>query len=217
MRSTKEQIPLWFGNSLIVTVASVIVSTAVSALAAYAIARFHFRGRAFYFNMMIALMVIPPAVLILPLFVLMVNIGLINTLPSVIIIYCGLLIPFSVYLLVSFFSSLPPELFDAASIDGCNNLDTFWRITLPLSTPALVTLIVVNALFVWNELLIALVFLQEESRMTLMPGLTLFKGHFTVNEPLIMAGTLIATIPMVLLYLFGQRLFVEGLTAGAIK
>ncbi|MGD0612708.1 MAG: carbohydrate ABC transporter permease [Anaerolineales bacterium] len=211
------EIPIWFGNSLIVTVASVIVSTAVSALAAYAIARFHFRGRAFYFNMMIALMVIPPAVLILPLFVLMVNIGLINTLPSVIIIYCGLLIPFSVYLLVSFFSSLPPELFDAASIDGCNNLDTFWRITLPLSIPALVTLIVVNALFVWNELLIALVFLQEESHMTLMPGLTLFKGHFTVNEPLIMAGTLIATIPMVLLYLFGQRLFVEGLTAGAIK
>lgn len=211
------EIPIWFGNSLIVTVASVIVSTAVSALAAYAIARFHFRGRAFYFNMMIALMVIPPAVLILPLFVLMVNIGLINTLPSVIIIYCGLLIPFSVYLLVSFFRSLPPELFDAASIDGCNNLDTFWRITLPLSIPALVTLIVVNALFVWNELLIALVFLQEESHMTLMPGLTLFKGHFTVNEPLIMAGTLIATIPMVLLYLFGQRLFVEGLTAGAIK
>lgn len=211
------EIPLWFGNSLIVTIASLLVSTAVSALAAYAIARFRFRGRAFYFNMMIALMVIPPAVLILPLFVLMVNIHLINTLPSVIIIYCGLLIPFSVYLLVSFFRSLPPELFDAAAIDGCNNLDMFWRITLPLSTPALVTLIVVNALFVWNELLIALVFLQDQSRKTLMPGLTLFKGHFTVNEPLIMAGTLIATIPMILLYLFGQRLFVEGLVAGAVK
>jgi ABC-type glycerol-3-phosphate transport system permease component len=166
---------------------------------------------------MIVLMVIPPAVLILPLFVLMVNIGLINTLSSVIIIYSGLLIPFSVYLLVSFFRSLPPELFDAASIDGCSNFDTFWRITLPLSTPALVTLVVVNALFVWNELFIALVFLQDETVKTLMPGLTLFKGHFTVNEPLIMAGTLIATIPMILLYLFGQRLFVEGLTAGAVK
>ncbi len=111
---------------------------------------------------MIALMVIPPAVLILPLFVLMVNISLINTLTSVIIIYSGLLIPFSIYLLVSFFRSLPSELFDAAAIDGCTNLDTFWRITLPLSTPALVTLVVVNALFVWNELLIALVFLQSE-------------------------------------------------------
>lgn len=213
----KGEIPLWFGNSLIVTVASLVVTTVVSALAAYAIARFRFPGRAFYFNTMIALMVIPPAVLILPLFVLMVNINLINKLPSVIIIYSGLLIPFSVYLLVSFFRSLPTELFDAASIDGCNNLDIFWRISLPLSTPAMVTLIVVNALFVWNELLIALVFLQDQRTKTLMPGLTLFKGHFTVNEPLIMAGTLIATIPMILLYLFGQRLFVEGLVAGAVK
>jgi ABC-type glycerol-3-phosphate transport system permease component len=213
----KGNIPLWFSNSLIVTVASLVVSTVVSALAAYALARFRFAGRDFYFNSMIALMVIPPAVLILPLFVLMVNIGLVNTLPSVIIIYSGLLIPFSIYLLVSFFRSLPPELFDAAAIDGCSNLDIFWRITMPLSTPALVTLVVVNALFVWNELFIALVFLQDERVKTLMPGLTLFKGHFTVNEPLVMAGTLIATIPMVLLYLFGQRLFVEGLVAGAVK
>jgi len=211
------EIPLWFGNSLIVTVASLVITTVVSALAAYAIARFRFPGRAFYFNTMIALMVIPPAVLILPLFVLMVNINLINKLPSVIIIYSGLLIPFSVYLLVSFFRSLPPELFDAAAIDGCNNLDIFWRISLPLSTPAMVTLIVVNALFVWNELLIALVFLQDQSHKTLMPGLMLFRGHYTLNEPLIMAGNLIATIPMVLLYLFGQRLFVEGLIAGAVK
>ena len=214
---SRGNIPMWFGNSVIVTVFSLAASTVVSALAAYAIARFRFAGRAFYFNSMIALMVIPPAVLILPLFVLMVNISLVNTLTSVIIIYSGLLIPFSVYLLVSFFRSLPSELFDAAAIDGCTNLDTFWRITLPLSTPALVTLVVVNALFVWNELLIALVFLQSETAKTLMPGLTTFKGHFTLNEPLIMAGTLIATIPMILLYLFGQRLFVEGLVAGAVK
>ncbi len=214
---SKGNIPLWFGNSVVVTVLSLVVSTIVSALAAYSIARFRFAGRTLYFNSMIALMVIPPAVLILPLFVLMVDIGLISTLTSVIIIYSGLLIPFSIYLLVSFFRSLPPELFDAAAIDGCSNLNIFWQITLPLSTPALVTLVVVNALFVWNELLIALVFLQSEEVRTLMPGLTLFKGHFTVNEPLIMAGTLLATIPMILLYLFGQRLFVEGLVAGAVK
>ena len=214
---SKGNIPVWFGNSVTVTLLSLVVSTFVSALAAYAIARFRFAGRAFFFNTMIALMVIPPAVLILPLFILMVDIQLINTLTSVIIIYSGLLIPFSIYLLVSFFRSLPPELFDAAAIDGCSNLNIFWQITLPLSTPALVTLVVVNALFVWNELLIALVFLQSEEVRTLMPGLTLFKGHFTINEPLIMAGTLLATIPMILLYFFGQRLFVEGLVAGAVK
>lgn len=214
---SRGNIPLWFRNSVIVTVASILISTIVSALAAYSIARFRFGGRLLFFNSMIALMVVPPAVLILPLFVFMVKIGLINTLQGVIIIYSGLLIPFSVYLLVSFFRSLPNELFDAAAIDGCSSFDTFWRITLPLSTPALVTLVVVNALFVWNELLIALVFLQSEDLKTLMPGLTLFKGHFSINEPLIMAGTLIATLPMILLYLFGQRLFVEGLTAGAVK
>lgn len=214
---SRGNIPLWFGNSVVVTLASIVITTVVSALAAYSIARFRFAGRLFYFNTMIALMVVPPAVLILPLFVFMVKIGLINSLPGVIIIYSGLLVPFSVYLLVSFFRSLPSELFDAAAIDGCSSFDTLWRITLPLSTPALVTLVVVNALFVWNELLIALVFLQSENLKTLMPGLTLFKGHFSINEPLIMAGTLIATLPMILLYLFGQRLFVEGLTAGAIK
>jgi raffinose/stachyose/melibiose transport system permease protein len=214
---SKGNIPLWFQNSVIVTIASIVITTIVSALAAYSIARFRFTGRALFYNSMIALMVVPPAVLILPLFVFMVNIGLINSLTGVVIIYSGLLIPFSVYLLVSFFSSLPPELFDAAAIDGCSSFDALWRITLPLSTPAMVTLVVVNALFVWNELLIALVFLQSEELKTLMPGLTLFKGHFSVNEPLIMAGTLIATLPMILLYLFGQRLFVEGLTAGAIK
>lgn len=214
---SRGNIPLWFGNSVIVTIASIVVCTLVSALAAYSIARFRFKGRSVFYNSSIALMVVPPAVLILPLFVFMVKISLINTLTGVIIIYSGLLIPFSVFLLVSFFRSLPTELFDAAAIDGCNSFDTLWRITLPLSTPALITLVVVNALFVWNELLIALVFLQSEELKTLMPGLTLFKGHFSINEPLIMAGTLIATLPMILLFLFGQRLFVEGLTAGAVK
>lgn len=208
---------VWLRNSFLVTLASVIFSTGLAALAAYSITRFSFRGRNIYLNAMIALMVIPPAVLILPLFVLTVQVKLINTLTSVILIYSGLLIPFSIYLLVSFFRSLPPELIDAAAIDGCNNLGILWRIVLPLSAPALVTLVVVNALWVWNELLIALVFLQSEELKTLMPGLTLFKGHFSINEPLIMAGTLIATLPTIVLYLFGQRYFIRGLVAGAVK
>jgi ABC-type glycerol-3-phosphate transport system permease component len=208
---------IWFRNSVLVTTAAILASTLVSALAAYAIARMRFRGRETYLNSMVALMVVPPAVLILPLFTLMVQIKLINTLQGLIIIYVGLLIPFSIYLLVSFFSGLPSELFDAAAIDGCSNFGILWRIVAPLSGPAFVTLVVVNALWVWNELLVALVFLQSEELKTLMPGLTLFKGHFSINEPLIMAGTLIATLPMILLYLVGQRFFIEGLVAGAVK
>jgi ABC-type glycerol-3-phosphate transport system permease component len=208
---------VWFRNSVTVTISAILISTVVSALAAYALARMRFRGRDTYLNSMIILMVIPPAVIILPLFVLMVQIDLINTLQGLVLIYVGMLIPFSIYLLVSFFRGLPSELFDAAAIDGCSNFGTLWRIVVPLSSPAFVTLIVVNALWVWNELLIALVFLQSEELKTLMPGLTLFRGHFQVNEPLIMAGTLIATLPMVILYLFGQRFFIEGLVAGAVK
>jgi ABC-type glycerol-3-phosphate transport system permease component len=208
---------LWFGNSFVVTIASIVLSTAMAALAAYALARFKFPGRSFFLNTMIALMVVPPIVLIMPLFIFMVNIKLINTLYGLIIIYVGLLIPFSIYLLVSFFRNLPKEIFDAATMDGCSDFGILWYIVVPLSAPAFVTLVVVNALWVWNELLVALVFLQSEELKTLMPGLTLFKGHFSLNEPLIMAGTMIATIPMLLLYIFGQRYFVEGLVAGAVK
>jgi ABC-type glycerol-3-phosphate transport system permease component len=166
---------------------------------------------------MIALMVVPPSVLIVPLFILMVSLKQINTLQGLITIYVGLLIPFSIYLLVSFFRSLPHELFDAASIDGCSNPGVLWRIVLPLSGPAFITLVIVNALYVWNELLLALVFLQDEDLKTLMPGLLMFKGHFFNNEALVMAAAFLACMPMILLYLFGQRWFVEGLTAGSIK
>ncbi len=211
------KLPLWFRNSIMVTVGSVFMATLFAILAAYAITRFTFRGRAMFLNTMVALMVVPPSVLIIPLFILMVRGKLINTLPGLILIYVGLLIPFSIYLLVSFFRSLPHELFDAAAIDGCTNFGILWRIVLPLSGPAFMTLLIVNALYVWNELLLALVFLQGEDLKTLMPGLLMFKGHFFNNEAMVMSAAFLACLPMILLYLFGQRLFVEGLTAGSIK
>lgn len=211
------RIPIWFMNSVIVTAASVVAATAVSTLAAYAIARLKFRGRTFLLRMMVALMVIPPAVLILPLFLGLQPLGLTNTYQGVIIIYAGMLVPISVYMLASFFRTLPPELFEAARIDGASTLRILRSIVLPLSGPGFMTLVIVNSLWVWNELLIALVFLQDDQKRTLMAGLTLFKGHFSINEPLVMAGTFIAALPMLLLFLFGQRFFVRGLVAGAVK
>ena len=207
----------WIFNSVIVTVASVLIATGVSVLAAYALARMHFPGRDTILGGTVSLMVVPPVVLIVPLFLLMVQVNLINTLPSVIIVYAGLTIPLSVYLLTNFFKTLPYEIEEAARIDGCSTFGILWRVVLPLSAPALITCVVVNALFVWNELLIALVFLQNNDSRTLVAGLTLFKGQFAVNEPLIMAGSLIATLPMLLLYLFGQRFFIQGLVAGSGK
>ena len=207
----------WTFNSVVVTVSSVLIATAVSVLAAYALARMNFYGRDAFLNGTVSLMVVPPVVLVVPLFLLMVNAGLINTLPSVIVVYTGLTIPISVYLLTNFFQALPYEIEEAARIDGCTSFGILWRVVLPLSAPALLTCVVVNALFVWNELLVALVFLQSNESRTLVAGLTLFKGQFSVNEPLVMSGALIATVPMLLLYLFGQRFFIRGLVAGSGK
>lgn len=207
----------WIFNSVVVTVCSVLIATAVSVFAAYALARMDFYGREIILNGTVSLMVVPPVVLIVPLFLLMVKANLINTLPSVIIVYAGLTIPLSVYLLTNFFRTLPYEIEEAARIDGCSTFGILWRIVLPLSAPALLTCIIVNALWVWNELLIALVFLQSNDSRTLIAGLTLFKGQFSVNEPLVMSGALIATVPMLLLYLFGQRFFIRGLVAGSGK
>jgi len=211
------KLPMWFRNSMTVTAGSVFLATAVATLAAYAISRFRFRGRLLFLNTMIALMVVPPSVLIVPLFILLVRIDLINTLPGLMFIYVGLMIPFSIFLLVSFFRGLPTELFDAAAIDGCSNFGVLWRIVIPLSAPAFITLLVVNALYVWNELLLALVFLQGEELKTLMPGLLMFKGHFFNNEAMVMTAAFLACLPMIMLYLFGQRWFVEGMVAGAVK
>jgi ABC-type glycerol-3-phosphate transport system permease component len=211
------RIPIWFMNSVIVTTASVVAATVVATLAAYAIARLTFRGRTFLLRVLVALMVIPPAVLIVPLFLGLQPLGLVNTYQGVVLIYTGMLVPFSVYMLSSFFRTLPGEIFEAARIDGASTLRILWSIVVPLSGPGFVTLIVVNAMWVWNELLIALVFLQDDKLRTLMAGLTTLRGRFAVNEPLVMAGMFLGALPILLLFLFGQRFFVRGLVAGAVK
>jgi ABC-type glycerol-3-phosphate transport system permease component len=210
-------VPRWAFNSVVVTVVAVVVTTAIAMLAAYAIVFSRMRGREFLLRTNLALMVIPPVALLLPMFVLMVNVGLINTLPSVIIFYSGLMLPFSVFFFVNFFRQFPGELIEAAIVDGASPLATLRRIVLPISSAATFTLVIVNAIWVWNELLIALVFLQDENRRTLMAGLTLFQGRYATNQPLVLAGALISILPVILVYLAGQRFFVRGMTAGIGK
>jgi ABC-type glycerol-3-phosphate transport system permease component len=210
-------VPRWALNSAIVTVASVAITTAVAVLAAYAIVFSAMRGRNLLLSTNLALMVVPPVALLLPMFVLMVNIGLINTLPSVIVFYAGLMLPFSVFFFVNFFRQFPRELIEAATVDGASPFTTLRRIVLPISAVATFTLVIVNAIWAWNELLIALVFLQDENQRTLMAGLTLFQGRYATNEPLVLAGVLISILPVILVYLAGQRFFVRGMTAGIGK
>jgi ABC-type glycerol-3-phosphate transport system permease component len=209
--------PRWLINSLLISGVSVIVTLALASLAAYAFSRMPFPGRGVSFTLMISLMVVPPIVMMIPLFELMSDLNLVNTYQAVIVIYAGLMLPFSIYLLTSFFNTIPRELLEAGSIDGAGHLRTLISIVMPLAVPALVTLGIVNLLWAWNELLIALVLLQDDSMKTLMVGITIFQSHNNLNVPVTMAGLLIATLPIVVVYLAGQRFFVQGLAAGAVK
>jgi ABC-type glycerol-3-phosphate transport system permease component len=176
-----------------------------------------FRGREFLMSLSTSLMAVPPVVMVVPLFVLFSQIGLLGKYQGVILIYAGLMCPFSVYLLVTFFRTIPTELLEAALIDGASTIGVLWRIILPLSGPPLVTLFIVNLLYVWNDLLIALLFLPDEKLRTLMVGVSVFQGRFLQNIPLSMAGMALASAPMLIVYIVFQRYFIRGLVAGAVK
>ena len=208
---------LWLKNSAILTLGAVIVSTAAAALAAFALARMQWLGRNVFFAVSTALMVVPPVVMLLPLFILFTGLNLVSTYQGVVLIYAGLTLPFSTFMLTNFFRAIPNELIESAVTDGARHGSVLIRIVPPLSAPALVTLVVVNGLWVWNELLIALVFLPSDELKTLMVGVTVFQNKYNLNVPVTMAGMLLASVPMFLVYLFGQRFFIRGLTAGAVK
>jgi ABC-type glycerol-3-phosphate transport system permease component len=212
-----QPLPRWMWNSLLVTISSVAVSTLMALLAAYAAVFGRFRGHRIFLSTSVALMVVPPVTLLVPMFVLMVDTGWINHLQSVILFYTGLLVPFAVFFMTNFFRTVPGELIEAAAVEGAGPFTVLRRIVLPLSGAAAFTLVVVQAIWVWNELLIALVFLQNDSARTLMAGLAQFQGRYSTNQPLVLAGALISILPVVLLYLSGQRFFVRGLTAGIGK
>jgi ABC-type glycerol-3-phosphate transport system permease component len=212
-----DQFPRWLGNTVILSFSAVAVTLLIAALAGWGFARWSFRGRDTLLGVLVSLMVVPPVVLLVPLFVFGVRIGQLSTFRLVILIYVGLMLPFSVYMLTNFFRTIPASMMEAALIDGASSWRVFRRIVLPLSAAPLVTLAVVNLLWVWNELLIALVFLQDDSKKTLMIGITGFQSRYSLNVPAIMAGLTLATLPIVTVYIFGQRYFVRGLVSGALK
>jgi raffinose/stachyose/melibiose transport system permease protein len=204
----------WIRNSLIATTISVVIATVISIMAAFAIVFGSLRGRGAFLRTNIALMAIPPVALLTPMYSLMVQLHLINQLPAVIIFYCGLLVPFSIFFFVNFFREIPRELVEAAYIDGARPSRVMLRVIMPISGASTFTLIIVNAIFIWNELLIALVFLQNNNSRTLMAGIALYQGRYVTNEPLIMAAAFLSLLPLAILYVLGQRFFVRGMMAG---
>jgi len=156
-------------------------------------------------------------VIIIPLFVLFAEIKLINNYIGLILIYSGLVLPFSIYLLTSFFKSIPDSLIETAQIDGCSILGIIFKVVVPISTAPIITLVIVNSLYVWSEFIFALVFLQSDKMKTLMVGISIFQSRFNINVPVIMAGMMLAIIPMVILYIVGQQFFIRGVVGGALK
>jgi ABC-type glycerol-3-phosphate transport system permease component len=211
------QFSQWLLNSVIVTACAVALTMVVAALAAWGLVNWPFPGRDAVLGITVSLMVVPPVVLLIPLFQVGARLGLISTFRIVVLVYVGLMLPFSIYLLANFFKTIPSSLLEAAALDGASHFEAFRRIVLPLSGPPIATLVVVNLLWAWNELLLALVFLQSDDKKTLMVGITGFQSRYSLDIPTVMAGMVVATLPLVVAYIFGQRYFIRGLTAGGVK
>ena len=207
----------WILNSFFITGSSIMLGTIIAILAAYAITKLHFIGKDLLLNYAIALMAIPVIIMITPLYILFSRMNLVNTYFGMILVYTGITIPFSVYLLVSFFKNIPWEIIESSIIDGCNSFNILTRIIIPISGPPLATLVIVNALWIWNELLLALIFLPMDDTHTIMVGLTVHQSRYSINVPVVVSGLFLSALPMLLLYLVLQRFFIRGLVEGSVK
>ncbi|KGN40667.1 carbohydrate ABC transporter permease [Knoellia aerolata] len=207
----------YFANSLTVTAGAVAISTAVSTMAAYGLAR----GRARIFRWLESLflsgLMLPIHLAILPVFFLFDGFGLIDSRLGLALMYAAAGVPFSIFVLTTFFRQLPEELEEAAVLDGANAWQTFWRIMVPMVRPALATVAVFRFVPIWNDFLYPLVLLRSESKYTLPVGLTNFFGENATNYSALFAGLVITTIPLIVLFLFATKQIVAGLTAGMSK
>ncbi len=206
-----------YKNSLIVTGIKVPLGILVSALAAYPLAKLRFRFRQAIFLFFLLGLAVPIHVAILPLFILIKDMGLYDTLAALFPPYVAFGLPFEIFVLQGFFRTIPSELLEAARLDGASELTIFRTIMLPLTKPALATLFILDAVATWNEFLIALVMLNSQSSRTLPLGLLYFSGQYISNVVALNAGIVIAIIPLLILYVLFQRYFIAGLTAGAVR
>jgi len=206
-----------FLNSIVVTCVSVFITLVVASLAAYAFSRIRYRGSEVFFFMILLGIMIPPAAVVIPLFLVMKNIGFYNHHMSLILSYIAFGLPIAVLIFRGFFLSVPNELIEAARIDGSSEAGTFFRIIIPLSKPAFATVTIFLFMQNWNEFILALVLLKDRILYTLPVGMAIFVGQWDSPWQLIAAGVIIASIPIFVIYLLIQDQFVKGLTAGAVK
>ncbi|MCI3274153.1 carbohydrate ABC transporter permease [Streptomyces cylindrosporus] len=207
--------PRWFGNSLIVASVAVLSNLLLGALGGYAFARMRFGGSRLMLGLMLATMVVPFQLTMIPTFLVMKWLGLIDTLGALIL--PSLVTPFAVFLFRQFFLSLPREMEEAAWIDGCSRLRVLFSIVLPLSRPALATVAVLTFLTTWNDLTWPLIAINHDTRYTLQLGLTTFQGLHHTKWSAVMAGNVITVLPVLVAFLLAQKTFVQALTSSGIK
>jgi multiple sugar transport system permease protein len=205
----------WFLNSLLAATGQAILIVLVASMAAYALARMEFRGRRVLTGMILATLFIPPVSLLVPNYVIVSQLGWLDSLPAVIV--PGAAGAFGVFFLRQFFISLPHELEEAALLDGANRFQIFYKVILPLSKPALATLALLSFLVNWNDFLWPLYVLFSPGRLTLQPGLSTLQSAFSTNYATIMVGGVIASVPVLIMYIIAQRFVIEGVSRSGLK
>jgi N-acetylglucosamine transport system permease protein len=212
-----SKIGLFFGNSILVTTLSVLLVVAVSAPASYALTRIPFFGRTFVSYYFVAGMGLPLQLILIPLFVFLAGLRLANSLQGLILVYVAVSIPFTILLLTGFFRTLPVELEDAATIDGCSEYGVFFRVMLPLSAPGLMTAVILNFVTIWNEFLLALLIISKDTLKTMPLGIygLRFSMQYTADWAALFAGIVIVLVPNLIFYVLFSDRIASGLTLGA--
>ncbi|MBG0566286.1 sugar ABC transporter permease [Actinoplanes aureus] len=209
--------PTWFLNSVIVAALTMLIGIFCSATTGYALSRFNFPGRRPLMMVFLVTQMFPVAILIVPIYTIMATLGLINTLPALVIAYLTIAVPFCAWMLKGYFDSIPTSLDEAASLDGCGPFRTFYRVILPLARPAIAVTGFYTFLTAWGEVAYASAFMQTDDKFTLAYGLQQFVPQFNAQWEYLTAAAVLVTIPAGIVFLFAQKHLVSGLTAGGTK
>lgn len=207
----------YFLNSVIVTIASVVLTIAISAIAAFALSRFEFGYKELVLAVIIGGLMLSPQVGLISLYKLLSSLRIYNTYWALIISYTAYRIPFTVFLMRSYFITLPREVEESAFIDGCNSWQVFLKIILPMSRPIIATSALLTAMFTWNEFMFALVFIEDNSLRTVPVGLMNLRGALTTKWSVLLAGLTLSALPMIIMFLIFQKQLIRGLTSGSVK
>lgn len=208
---------IYFFNSVFYTAITLGFSLFLASMAAFVFARYNFLGRNVMYFMFIGALMIPIPGAFIPLYVLLIKLGLADTRLGLILPYTNAALALAIFILKTFFENIPKEMEEAAVIDGCNRFDLYWRIFLPLAKPAIATVSIFTVLAVWNEFLLALIIINNRMLMPIQRGIMVFQGEHLTDYPLLMAGLTIATVPLLIIYFFLSKYIIKGITAGAIK